>query len=189
LFGCKISSNKGSSYSENGASKMNCFEDIKDTLTKLDCYDQLLKSSSYNRINKNVLFKLVQSENNNYKEQISNFFEGSDNVETYLLGNEENRSLILIGKALGATGIGVGYWNYQYYPLNKNEPVIEFSSIIKTPYSFYIDKKGAIKHIEIEDDYPRPANGEYIKLDYLPILIHVFNKKDKKLTIEFHCKN
>lgn len=187
LLGCKNSKNYVSVFSENEVNKQYCFEEIENRLTKIDGYTYLLEKTEYSSINRHILFKLLRSERKDYLESVFHFFEGSKNVEAYLMGDLENRSIILIGKALGATGIGVEYWNYQFYQLTKNEPVIEFSSLIKSPYSVYIDSIGELKHLEIEDVYPRPANGEDLKLDFIPLQIHVFNGIARKSTIEFHC--
>ena len=187
IIGCENDSHL-LSYSESGINERYCFGAMRDTLNKFNNYDAELRNSNYHYIKKVDLLKLIRSEKKVYLEQINSFFDFSSDVETYLIENKESRFLILVGGAIGATGIGVAYWNYQIYSLDKSKPVVEFSSLIKTPYSSYVDTKGRACHIEVDDDYPRPAGEIEIKLDYKPILITVFREENKEASINFHCK-
>lgn len=188
LYGCKMGNTDVLPYKENGANNQYCFDEIKDTLTKINDYKNMLKKCNYNLISRTHMFELLSSPNETYQERINKFYEESDSVEAFTMNNNGSLALILIGKALGATGIGVDYWNYQYYSLDKSDLAFEFSSLIRTPYSVYLDTNGEISHIEIEDDFPRPASGEAVQLDYMPLLIHIVTNYKVESTLEFPCK-
>jgi hypothetical protein len=126
--------------------------------------------------------------NNQGKEQVNKFFEGSHNVETFLVKNKSKEIILLIGKANRATGIGVDYWNYQAFSTEVNEPMLEFPSLIKTPYAIFLNNNGKIGHYQVEDEYPRPVSGE-ANPDYFPLIITVFNGKNKESEITVKCRH
>jgi hypothetical protein len=186
LTGCK-SSPQGLPYSKNRVNERYCFMEIKDTLAKSNNYEAGLGNSDYITIEKTDLLKMLQPREG-YLKSVNDFFDFSIDVEIYLMENGKRSYIILIGKAVGATGIGVDYWNYQCYPI-EGDTVIEFSSLVKTPYSLYIDSNGKINHIEIEDNYPSPASGEEVKLDYISLILNVFKEEVKTTSLNFKCSS
>ena len=173
-------------YSDDAEKETYCYNAIRDELDSKIGYKLLLKNSSYNRTDKENLLKVLKS-NNQSKEHVNKFFEGSHNVETFLVKNKRKEIILLVGKANGATGIGVDYWNYQNIFVEEDEPMLEFSSLIKTPHSIFINNTGSISHIDVDDNYPRPANGEEVQLDFFPMLVNVFNGNNKEIEFSLKC--
>ncbi|MGE9310815.1 hypothetical protein ACLOAU_04195 [Niabella sp. CJ426] len=174
-------------YSDESEKQIFCYETIKEDLNRLINYKTVLANSTYYNIDKEG-GSLLLKENKELKEQFNEFFDQNIEVEPFLIKTKNNRILLLIGKAAGATGIGVNYWNYKGYSIDVGSPILDFSSLLKTPYSLYENDKDEVHYIEVDDNYPRPAGGEDINLKYVPVLLRVFNGRAKVLEIETKCK-
>lgn len=175
-------------YSIADEKKIYCFQTIKDELEKVTNYNVLLKNSIYSRIGKESALRLLKKNNKAIRDKFAAFFDQNDNVESFVVEYNSKKVIILIGKALGASGIGVDYWNYKVFSIGNDNIIIEFSSLIKTPYSLYLDYDKNINYFEVENDYPRPANNEIADLEYLPVILRVFDNNVKKHEVGFKCK-
>jgi hypothetical protein len=125
--------------------------------------------------------------NNFYSKSIKEFYEHARFIKAYLLKKESEKYLILIGQAKGATGIGVDNWSYRYYCLTEKSDFVEFYSISKTPFSFFLNKELKPRSIYILDYYPRPASGE-VKLEYHHVQGRLVNEyKEELKRMNYNC--
>ncbi|WP_448607151.1 hypothetical protein [Paenimyroides ceti] len=161
-----------------------CFNDVFDSLYN----EKLLNDNRYFKIVNDSLSDFYKK--TEYTELIQQFCEYTFLNEAYVLKSGVNNYLVLIGKSRGATGIGVDYWNYQCYSLEKKSKAIEFSSLSKTPKSIFFSKENGLHFITIDDNYPRPADGKELKLNYYPIIGSLYNEKEEIIkTIDYNCQN
>lgn len=73
--------------------------------------------------------------------RVEEFYEFTVFTEAFQLKFRDKDYLILLGQAAGATGIGVGYREYECYEYGNETPVLEFSSLISTPLAVFFDNK------------------------------------------------
>jgi hypothetical protein len=160
-----------------------CFSIILDSLNTKEPLDnnkylEISESTSLYKLYKNHYYDKIIEDFNKY-----HFF-----TEKYILENSNTKYLILIGQTKGATGIGVNYWNYECFPLNKKDMVIKFSSLSKTPLSIFFNTKNQLRYLTIDDNYPHPASGT-IQLDYYPIISYLYNNNNEVINkINLNCK-
>lgn len=161
-----------------------CFNSVFDSLYN----DKVLDYNEYFKIINDSLDEFYKK--TDYTELVQQFYEYTFLNEAYVLRGREHKYLVVIGKSRGATGIGVDYWNYQCYSLEKKSKVIKFASLSKTPRSIFFDKEDNLRFITIDDNYPRPADGQELKLSYYPIIGSLYNEKEEVVkTIDYDCKN
>lgn len=161
-----------------------CFNNIFDSLNK---NEYIYNIKYYKIIDKESLKNF--SKNKYYLKSIENFYEYNSFIENYFFEHSNKKYLILIGQAKGATGIGVNYWNYECILLTVESDIIKFSSLSKTPLSIFLNDEGRLFYLEVLDNYPRPASGEEIKLDYYPVIARLVNENGKIINkIEYDCK-
>ena len=109
----------------------------------------------YDGINYEVISKedLINSKEFCTK-SIDDFYKHTLFSESYLMTHNNNKYLILVGQPAGATGLGTDYWYYECYPVREEVPVLDFSSLIKTPYSLFFDKEVfCLSHIEVTKEF------------------------------------
>ncbi len=167
--------------------KQYCFKDIKDSLAKLKMFDFSDSSIHYYKTDREKIFNNYNIKNRSYLKKIKEFYDYSISVSSYVMECRGEEFLLIIGTPAGATGIGSDYWNYQCYSLSSKNEIIEFSSLSNTPISVYLNNKNELCYIEIIDNYPRPAEGIEIELEYYPVIASVYNKKKELKRIDFHC--
>lgn len=161
-----------------------CLKTILDSLNE----HKYLDSNKYYNVNKKESIDNFY-EKDYYSKSIDDFYLYNSFVEIYLLENLNAKYLILIGQARGATGIGVDYWNYECLLLTEKSNIIKFSSLSKSPFSIYFNEKEELCYLEVLDNYPRPANGEEIQLDYYPIIAKLVKENGEVVgRIEYNCK-
>lgn len=194
IWGCQIPNSRNRSYSDvvlsnnlDSINKRYCFAQIRDSLIKSDVITLAKEEQiTYKKVDKAKLLKDRRIKH--LSDEVTEFYEFTVFTDSYIMKYQNEELLIMIGQAAGATGIGVDYWNYRCYSLNSDLVIPEFASLVKTPFSVFIDSEGEIGHLEIEDNRPRPAGGEEVKLKYMPLLINVF-RGNKRSAIEFKCRN
>jgi len=161
-----------------------CFNGVFDSLYN----DRVLGNNEYLKIITNSLDEFCKK--TDYTEMVQQFYEYTFFNEAYVLKGGGQKYLVLIGKSRGATGIGVDYWNYQFYSLEKKSKIIEFASLSKTPLSIFFDAEDNLYFITIDDNYPRPADGKELELNYYPIIASLYNEKEEIIkTIDYNCEN
>lgn len=121
------------------------------------------------------------------KEEINIFCSFTEKVSFYKFSANNEHYIIAIGKALEATGIGVDYWSYLCYDINQDKVILEFPSLINTPYSIFLKEDGTICHVEVDDNYPRPASGEVPELDHYPVFVALFEGDKEMKHVEYKC--
>lgn len=106
-----------------------------------------------------------------------------------MLEKESNKYLLLIGQNAGATGMGVNYKNYLIIDLS-NSQIIEIESISDNPLNVYLDAKGLINVIVIDEDWEETQNHTRVNLKYYPIIYRndVFNKKSSERIVGYESK-
>lgn len=139
----------------------NChFTNIGDSINKYMCCSY--EGISYKKTNrkKSIEYKLS-------KTRINKFYEYNVGVEAYKLKFENEDILIILGKAAGATGLGVDYWWYECYSKEQQEPIAEFMSLVRSPFSVYWDKKtNSIGYIEVTKDESYDNTKEFLVTIY-----------------------
>jgi hypothetical protein len=161
-----------------------CFNNIFDSLNKNEYLDNIRYYKISDKKSLKNFFK-----DKYYLKSIENFYEYNSFIENYFFEHSNKKYLILIGQAKGATGIGVNYWNYECILLTERSDIIKFSSLSRTPFSIYLNDKGRLFYLEVLDNYPRPASGEEIKLDYYPVIARLVNENGNIINkIEYDCK-
>lgn len=147
---------------------------IEDTINKY--INDVSAGMPYRKTEKEELLNDYSSLRN----QINEFYEFNIDVEAYILEIKKEKIVILVGKAAGATGLGVDYWWYKCFSEHNQEPVAEFISLAKSPYSIFWNKqKNCICHMEIAKDGPNDSikeltvtiytKGDVFKRFHLPI--------------------
>lgn len=117
-----------------------------------------------------------------YHKEISEFLDYSDNCSAYICEEKGKKYLIIIGKAIGASGIGHLYWNYMYTDLEKD--INYRSSLVKNPFSFQImDNK--VHFIEINDNF---SIEEYEENETIDLMILKYLNDEIKSKENFVCK-
>lgn len=96
-----------------------CFDHSFRTLTKKDC----------------LKLKWMK------EDRVEEFYEFTVFTEAFQLQFENKYYLILLGQAAGATGIGVGYREYECYEYGNETPILKFFSLISTPFAVFFDKE------------------------------------------------
>ncbi len=167
-----------------------CLEELKS-----DIYSDTILFCSNEIINKNVNniyyhFKdldclelyLKEEVALKYSREINDFISYSTECSAYICKDKEKKYLIIIGKAIGASGIGHLYWNFIYTDLK--EDIQYRSSLVNTPFSFQL-KENQVHFVEINDNF---SLEEYEKEDTLnlSILKYIDNKVENKEN--FMCK-
>lgn len=194
ILGCQSPNSQNKSYFDvvlpnnlDSINKRYCFSQIRDSLIKSNVLNLAKGEQTTYKKADNV--KLLKDRRvKRLSDEVTEFYEFTFFTDSYIMKYQNEELLIMIGQAAGATGIGVDYWNYRCYSLNSDLVIPEFVSLVKTPFSVFIDSEGEIGHLEIEDNRPRPAGGKEVELKYMPLLINVFSGA-KKSTIEFKCGN
>lgn len=159
-----------------------CFYAILDSLNKTNYLNNIDFKNQDTRYYKCSQKCVIQNTS------ILKFYEYTNFNEEYVLENSDKKYLILIGKARGATGIGVDYWSYEFYSLDEDIKILEFASLAKTPHSIFFNKNNQLYYITVDDNYPRPAGSE-VKLDYYPVIGSIINKSGKVVEeIYFKCR-
>ncbi len=159
-----------------------CFSFIRDSLEeKINIKSNKIYTIEYSKFRK--------TRNKNSFKKFDEFIEFSSDVEFFLIETNDEHLLVLIGKALGVTGVGDDYWNYCFGKLD-TEKRYEFGSLAKSPFSIFIDELGNLKYIELMDNYPRPANGSVINLDHFPVVVSVYDVNNQlDISFDFECRN
>jgi hypothetical protein len=125
--------------------------------------------------------------------EMESFAGGVSDNNLYLIRSAQHEYLVMIGQALGASGIGVYYWNYLIVPLDLNKTVIKFGSVSSNPKSIKIDNSGTIYYTQVDQNYyPRPAADSDSELEHFPLIVSLFsyeNGRNKKVEFKYNCRN
>ena len=174
------------SNDEDSIGHMYCFSQIKDSLEKTGILNLSNDEIIYDEIAKDDLLNDKKIES--LADQVNEFYEFTFFTVAYKLKYKNQQYLIMIGQAAGATGLGVDYWNYRLYSLDSDVVIPEFSSLVKTPLSFFFNNKGELGYFQFEHSYQRTTNGSTIEHKSIPLLVHIF-ENNKEFTIEYRCNS
>lgn len=100
-------------------------------------YPNLCFDHSFRTLSKKDCLKLKWMK----EDRVEEFYEFTRYTEAFQLKFGDKDYLILLGQAAGATGTGVDYREYECYEYGNKTPILEFFSLISTPFAVFFDKE------------------------------------------------